>query len=163
MPACSGPWVIVLCCLSHLPGLVFCPWRFPVLLLLQHPVIFFLPLFAAKPIAFLNVMFWLPSFSLDASVYFVSIRLKIDSQASLIFSRNWTPVYRLSISLGSFCSFETLYSSWKFPIRGKRNISTGLDRVNSPCTDNIWGSRVNKGSLSPGVDFPFTNCGSWNE
>lgn len=46
--------------------------------------------FALKPVAFLlNVISWLPSFSLAASIYFLFIKLKIGLQAALICFQEW--------------------------------------------------------------------------
>ena len=95
-------------CLNHVPVFVFHPWCFPINnIVFQHPhssiLSFFIFIFALKPIAFLlNVISWLPSFSLDASIYFVFIKLKIGLQASLVYSLDEIPVYRLFISLFFF-------------------------------------------------------------
>lgn len=94
--------------------------------------------FALKPIAFLlNVISSLPSFSLDASIYFLFIKLKIGLQASLIYSRDEIPVYRLSTSLCFSCSFEALYSSWKFPNNRGSNISIRFDRLHKDFIEKI--------------------------
>lgn len=123
-----GPGSLHYCCLNHLRGLVFHPWCFPKSIVSpvstkQHPVMFSSSsssFFALKPIAsFLNVISCLLSFSLDASIYFLFIKLKIGLQASLTYSRDEIAVYRLFTSLCFFCSLEALYSSWKFPSKGK--------------------------------------------
>lgn len=136
-----GPGSLPRSCLNHIPIFVFHPWCFLInTIVFQHPqssiLSFFL--FALKPVAFLlNVISWLPSFSLDASIYFVFIKLKIGLQASLVYSLDEIPVYRLFIPLCFFCSVEALNSSWKFPKDKGSNVSIKPDRWHSESIEKI--------------------------